>query len=118
MKSKRQCLGYDPVFQTQGQHSIHPASGSLPTSKPPASSAVAGHPRKQLISHEETARSGVINTLPVTSSPLEYPFAKQSEILPMLNQPYDMNNANQGIPPYATPIRRESAANNPISWLV
>ena len=104
MKSKRVCQGYDPVFQAQGPHSLHPAPSSTNNTNPASASSVNSQPRRFApppISPPVTSHNSSI----ISSSPrdhTEYPFPRPPEqLLPHLNQPYHMDNTSQtGIPPY------------------
>lgn len=104
MKSKRVCQGYDPVFQAQGPHSIHPAPSTstnnshanhTPTTTSSSSTinnqsrrfTTAGTPISPPVSAHN---QGLVNSSP--REPTDYPYPRPPEqLLPHLNQPYHMD---------------------------
>lgn len=115
MKSKRVCQGYDPVFQSQGPHSIHPAPSNSASNShvnnTPTSASINNQSRRFTASSISPSGSGqnpgVVNSSPRDHS--DYPFPRPPEqLLPHLNQPYHMDGPNQsGLPPYPPAGRRK-----------
>ncbi|OTB15773.1 hypothetical protein K445DRAFT_35493, partial [Daldinia sp. EC12] len=76
-KSKRECLGYDPIFKNQQQQhhtNIRPApnnssasSSSVPSSRPPASSAAVSGNAQSQTSYTSTLPPVISNTIPTTA---------------------------------------------------
>ena len=105
MKSKRHCLGYDPVFQSQGPQSIHPAPTSNPTS---SSSSSTNASRRYNIAPTDTSPSIASQAASIgLPSPhdqpgysrTDYNFPRPPEhLLPHLNQPYQTENNAYSIP--------------------
>jgi len=104
MKSKRHCQGYDPVFQSQGPHALHPAPPSSNSANPSTTSTVNSQPQRYTSSPSITGPNSTI----VPSTPhnhTEYPYPRPPEqVLPHLNQPYHMEgNPHSGVPSYSHP---------------
>jgi hypothetical protein len=116
MKSKRVCQGYDPVFQSQAPHSIHPAPSSTTlnsshNNSTPSSSSINNHSRAY---HTDPASPPVgqqnNSILPSsTRNHIDYPYPRPPEqVLPHLNQPYHMDGTSQGgLSQYSPPRHRE-----------
>jgi len=117
MKSKRLCQGYDPVFQSQGPHSIHPAPASAANNShanhtTPTTSAVNNQSRRFTTtpisppgSTHNINSSGIVNSSPRDHT--EYPYPRPPEqLLPHLNQPYHMDGPSQTGLPYPPTGRR------------
>ncbi|KAI1804936.1 hypothetical protein F4811DRAFT_561505 [Daldinia bambusicola] len=75
-KSKRECLGYDPIFKNQQQQhhtNIRPApnnssaSSSVPSSRPPASSTSVSGGAQSQTSYTATLPPVISNTTPTTA---------------------------------------------------
>jgi hypothetical protein len=114
MKSKRTCQGYDPVFQAQAPHSLHPAPlSSTPANNhtnPPPISAVSAQSRRFSTAPISPPVANHLSSI-VSSSPrdhTEYPFPRPPEhLLPHINQPYHMEASHHtGLAPYPPPPGR------------
>lgn len=104
MKSKRVCQGYDPVFQTQGPHSLHPAPSTSTTTNNPPPSSVPSQPPRYTSNPIDSPIPGH-NPSILASSPrdhTEYSFSRPpDQLLPHLNQPYHMDGpSHTSLPPY------------------
>ncbi|KAJ9664222.1 hypothetical protein H2198_000440 [Neophaeococcomyces mojaviensis] len=95
IKSKRQCAGYDPVFQAQSSHSIQPA----PTSGSSTSSHAHSHsqPPRPYNADPISPTASSHNASGATSSPrdhTEFPYHHRASdpLLPNINQGYKMEN--------------------------
>lgn len=102
MKSKRVCQGYDPVFQSQGPHSIHPApsasTNNSHTNHTPTTSSINNQSRRftttPISPPVSSHNSGIVNSSP--RDPTDYPYSRPPEqLLPHLNQPYHMDGPSQ-----------------------
>ncbi|OAL18305.1 hypothetical protein AYO22_10883 [Fonsecaea multimorphosa] len=98
MKSKRTCQGYDPVFQTQGPHSLHPAPSAVAnniSNNPPPTTSISNQPRRftttPISPPVANHHSSIVSSSPRDHS--EYPFPRPPEqILPHINQPAIMTD--------------------------
>jgi hypothetical protein len=113
MKSKRQCLGYDPVFQSQGPHSLHPApTSSLSNSNTTPNSSAISQSRRYTVTPSSPTTSN--HTSLPTASPrdptADFSFSKPPDLLPHINQPYKMDHSQGGMSSYTSSSRREFPA--------
>ena len=117
-KSKRQCLGYDPVFQSQGPHSIQPASSASTTTATAVPSTSGTQPRRYTVTPNSPSTTSHSTSLNTTSprDTLDFSYSKPPDILPHLNQPYKVDHPNQsGLSAYPSSARRESNHQQPFS---
>ncbi|RMZ78710.1 hypothetical protein DV737_g3752, partial [Chaetothyriales sp. CBS 132003] len=120
-KSKRHCLGYDPVFQSQGPHSILPASNNSVSSAGTSSSSAASSvpTRRYTVSSNPSATvyGTSLNTTTRRDS-LDYPYSKAPDLVPVLGPPYSkMDSTGPGSLTYPPPssTRREPSHQQPLT---
>lgn len=109
MKSKRHCQGYDPVFQPQGPHSLHPAPNPH-TSGSQTSPTVSTQNRHYSVSSAgSTSNHGATITTSSPRSHSDFSFSRPPEqLLPHINQPYKMDSQSpSGLPAYSSTGRRK-----------
>ncbi|RMZ92426.1 hypothetical protein DV736_g308, partial [Chaetothyriales sp. CBS 134916] len=119
-KSKRHCLGYDPVFQSQGPHSILPASSaSVSSAGTSSSSTVSTVPARRytVASNPSGTLYGTSVNTTLRRDSLDFSYSKAPDLVPVLGAPYSkMDSTGPSSLTYPPPnsTRRESSHQQPL----
>ncbi|RMD41728.1 hypothetical protein DV735_g3392, partial [Chaetothyriales sp. CBS 134920] len=119
-KSKRHCLGYDPVFQSQAPHSILPASSTSVSSTGTSSSTANTVPARRytVASNPSGTVYGTSLSTPPRRDSLDFAYSKAPDLLPVLGPPYSKMDGT--VPtsltyPPPTSTRRERSHPQPLT---